>query len=80
MFPLCECSLLGSPLYTVLKRDLFCFRRVLHEFERTISEFSSERERERVCHEIEKERLMRERDQAIEDLKNVERSFSDTYK
>ena len=54
--------------------------RVLQEFERTISELTSERERERVLRDIEKEQIVRERDQALHDLRSVERSFSDTQR
>ena len=62
---------------------MFFFRdysRVLQEFERTISELTSERERERVLRDIEKEQIIRERDQALHDLRSVERSFSDTQR
>lgn len=56
------------------------FSRVLREYESTISELTSERERERACMEIEKERLIRERDETLSDLRSVERSFSDTHR
>ena len=40
----------------------------------------SDRERERVCMEIEKEKLARERDQTLEDLMSAERAFSDVHR
>merc|ERR1712012_1347067 len=54
--------------------------RVLQEYEKTISEMYSDRERERVCMEIEKEKLVRERDQTLEDLMSAERAFSDVHR
>merc|ERR1711963_64690 len=54
--------------------------KVLQEYEKTISEMYSERERERVCMEIEKEKLARERDQTLEDLMSAERAFSDVHR
>ena len=53
---------------------------MLQEYEKTISEMYSDRERERVCMEIEKEKLVRERDQTLEDLMSAERAFSDVHR
>ena len=39
-----------------------------------------EKERDQVVLEIDKDRLRTERDQVLEDLVSVERSFSDVYK
>lgn len=40
----------------------------------------SERERERVLHEIEKEKIVGQRDEAMEHLKSAERAFDDVHK
>ena len=64
----------------VSKLFFFFFRKVLQEYEKTISEMYSDRERERVCMEIEKEKLARERDQTLEDLMSAERAFSDVHR
>ena len=52
----------------------------MQEYEKTISEIISDRERERVCQEIEKEKLIRERDQALEDLRASERGYYDVLR
>ena len=52
----------------------------MQEYEKTISEIISDRERERVCQEIEKEKLIRERDQATEDLRASERGYYDVHR
>merc|ERR1712029_720845 len=54
--------------------------KVVQEYEKTISEIISDRERERVCQEIEKEKLIRERDQALEDLRASERGYYDVHR
>ena len=59
---------------------LFTFRKVVQEYEKTISEIISDRERERVCQEIEKEKFIRERDQALEDLRASERGYYDVHR
>ena len=59
---------------------VFTFRKVVQEYEKTISEIISDRERERVCQEIEKEKLIRERDQATEDLRASERGYYDVHR
>ena len=56
------------------------FRKVLQEYEKTISEMYADRERERICQEIEKEKLTRERDQTLEDLMSAERAFNDVHR
>merc|ERR1711913_105366 len=53
---------------------------IVDEFEKTISQLIAERERERVCQEIEKERVTKERSQVMDDLQDVERAFNDLYK
>merc|ERR1712141_753030 len=54
--------------------------RVLQEYEKTISEMYADRERERICMEIEKEKVARERDQTLEDLMSAERAFNDVHR
>ena len=58
----------------------FIYRRVLQEYEKTISEMYADRERERIFMEIEKEKVARERDQTLEDLMSAERAFSDVHR
>jgi len=53
---------------------------IVEEYEKTISQLIAERERERVCHEIEKDRVMLERNQVLDDLQAVERAFNDLHK
>ncbi|XP_059083460.1 transforming acidic coiled-coil-containing protein 3-like isoform X1 [Tigriopus californicus] len=53
---------------------------VVEEYEKTISEILSERERDRVCHEIEKDKLTSERNQIFDDLRSAERSFNDVHR
>merc|ERR1711997_1009143 len=53
---------------------------VVNEYEKTISELISDRERERVCGEIDKEKLQNERDQTLEDLHSAERAFNDVHR
>merc|ERR1711997_1182626 len=45
-----------------------------------ISEVIADRERERVCHEIDKEKVARERDQILDDLHSAERAFNDVHR
>ena len=52
----------------------------MEEYEKTISEVISEREREKVVHEIEKDKLASQRDHVVEDLKSVERAFNDVHR
>ena len=53
---------------------------IVEEYEKTISEVISEREREKIVHEIEKDKLAGQRDHVIEDLKSVERAFNDVHR
>jgi len=55
-------------------------KQVLKEYEKTISELIAEKEKERVRHVEEKSVLNGERDQAAEDLKNVEMAFADVHR
>jgi len=55
-------------------------KQVLKEYEKTISELIAEKEKERVRHMEEKSVLNGERDQAAEDLKNVEMAFADVHR
>lgn len=54
--------------------------KVVNEYEKTISEVISDRERDRVCDEIAKEKLKHERDQTLEDLHSAERAFNDVHR
>ncbi len=49
----------------------------MEEFEKTISEVIGERERARVVHDIEREKIAGERAQAIDDLGAAEAAFND---
>ena len=55
-------------------------KQVLKEYEKTISELIAEKEKERERFEIEKTRLEEERDQASQDLQNVEAAFADVHR
>merc|ERR1712029_842449 len=50
------------------------------EFEKTISQLISEKERESECNVIARERLQTERAQILEDLQAVERAFNDLHR
>ena len=54
--------------------------KVVNEYEKTISEVISDRERDRVCDEIAKEKIKKERDQTLEDLHSAERAFNDVHR
>jgi transforming acidic coiled-coil-containing protein 3 len=54
--------------------------KVVQEYEKTISEIIGDRERERVCMEIEKEKVARDRDQTLDDLHSAERAFNDVHR
>merc|ERR1712083_766021 len=54
--------------------------KVVKEYEKAISEVIADRERERVCHEIDKEKVARERDQILDDLHSAERAFNDVHR
>ena len=53
---------------------------VVTEYEKTISEVIADRERERVCDEIAKEKLRKEKDQTLDDLHSAERAFNDVHR
>merc|ERR1712126_376152 len=53
---------------------------VVTEYEKTISEVISDRERERVCDEIAKEKHRQEKDQILDDLHSAERAFNDVHR
>merc|ERR1739842_105719 len=53
---------------------------IVEEFEKTISQLISEKERESVCNVITRERLQTERAQILEDLQAVERAFNDLHR
>merc|ERR1711982_115761 len=55
-------------------------KQVLKEYEKTISELIAEKEREKVTFEEDRLRLMAERDQSTDDLKNVEAAFADVHR
>ena len=57
----------------------FC-RLVVDEYEKTISEVLSEREREKLLHDIEVEKVTNQRNQVNEDLRAAERAFNDVHK
>merc|ERR1712227_833928 len=53
---------------------------IVEEFEKTIAQLISEKEREQVCNEIERDRIQNERNQILEDLQAVERAFNDLHR
>merc|ERR1711997_892981 len=53
---------------------------VVNEYEKTISEVIADRERERVCDQITKEKLRQEKDQTLDDLHSAERAFNDVHR
>jgi len=55
-------------------------RQVLKEYEKTISELISEKEKFKQRFEAEREALLGERDQSITDLQNVESAFADVHR
>jgi hypothetical protein len=55
-------------------------RLVVDEYGNTISEVVSERDRERVVHEIAMEKITNQRNQVVEDLKSAERAFNDVHR
>ena len=55
-------------------------KQVLKEYEKTISELIADKERERAAFESERVALAAERDQAVEDLRNVEAAFADVHR
>ncbi len=55
-------------------------RLVVEEYEKTISELISERERGRVVHQIEREKMASARAQTMEDLSSAEAAFNDVQR
>ena len=55
-------------------------KQVLTEYEKTISELIAEKEKEKDRFEEERQMLQIERDQAVEDLRNVESAFADVHR
>jgi hypothetical protein len=55
-------------------------KQVLAEYEKTISELIGEKEKEKDRFEEERQMLQIERDQAAEDLRNVESAFADVHR
>ncbi|XP_040583564.1 transforming acidic coiled-coil-containing protein 3 [Lepeophtheirus salmonis] len=55
-------------------------KKVLEEYEKTIGELIAEKEKEKRKFEEEVANLIRERDQAAEDLRNVETAFADVHR
>merc|ERR1712061_894115 len=53
---------------------------IVDEFEKTIQQLIQEKERGQVVTEIEKERILNERNQILEDLQAVERAFNDLHR
>ncbi|CAL8115450.1 unnamed protein product [Orchesella dallaii] len=70
-------------IQTTNKLDGASFRRVLNEYEKTLSMFIQQIDqlKQRMDEaEAEKQTLIKERDQALEDLRNVESAFSDVHR
>ena len=55
-------------------------RQVLKEYEKTISELISDKEKSKSRFEAEREALLSERDQSVTDLRNVEDAFADVHR
>merc|ERR1712226_709408 len=55
-------------------------RQVLKEYEKTISELISDKEKSKSRFEAEREALHGERDQSVTDLRNVEAAFADVHR
>ena len=53
---------------------------MLNEYEKTISELIAEKEKEKHRFDEDRQLLQMERDQAAEDLKNVESAFADVHR
>ena len=52
----------------------------MEEYERTINQLIGEREREKLCIEIERDKIKEEKEQARDDLEAVERAFNDLHR
>merc|ERR1719348_1593254 len=55
-------------------------REVVAEYERTISELISDKEKEKSEMQVDVERMISEKNQAVEDLQNVESAFADVHR
>ncbi len=53
---------------------------ILEEYEKTIAEMISQRERDRVVHEIEREKIIGEKSQTMDDLKSAQSAFNDVLR
>merc|ERR1712113_1227972 len=53
---------------------------IVDEFEKTIQQLIQEKERGQVVTEIERERILNERNQILDDLQAVERAFNDLHR
>merc|ERR1712241_421405 len=53
---------------------------IVDEFEKTIGQLIEDKQRSQVVNEIEKERILNERNQILEDLQAVERAFNDLHR
>lgn len=56
------------------------FRQIVGEYEKTISQLIADKEREKASMESSLQNTIKERDQAIDDLKEVERAFSEFHR
>ncbi len=74
LLKLCGCVAHVTVLFSTFRRM------VVEEYERTISEIISERERARVLHDIEMEKITSEKNQTIDDLKSAERAFNNVHR
>merc|ERR1719516_452184 len=55
-------------------------RQVLKEYEKTISDLIMEKENEKEQLQVDVERMISEKNQAVEDLQNVEAAFADVHR
>merc|ERR1719348_1957368 len=55
-------------------------REVVAEYEKTISELISDKEKEKEQLQVDVERMISEKNQAVEDLQNVEAAFADVHR
>merc|ERR1712130_91675 len=55
-------------------------KQVLKEYEKTISELIADKERDKKALEAEVAKMQQEKDQAVEDLQNVEAAFADVHR
>jgi len=55
-------------------------KQVLKEYEKTISELIADKERDKKSLEAEVAKMQQEKDQAVEDLQNVEAAFADVHR